>query len=64
VLLQSEEEERKGLLSLHVESKQGGDGESIVKKVGFKPRVALRSQTFIRLGFCELLVEVAWSMLR
>jgi hypothetical protein len=47
-----EEEERKALLSLHVEAKEGGDGESIVKKVGFKPRVALRSQTFIRLGFC------------
>jgi hypothetical protein len=52
VVAVEEEEERKGLLSLHVEAKEGGDGESIVKKVGFKPRVALRSQTFIRLGFC------------
>ncbi|TVU51223.1 hypothetical protein EJB05_02633 [Eragrostis curvula] len=58
------EEGMTGLLTLHVEATGGGDGASIVKKLGFRPRVALRSQAFMTLGFCKLSIVVAWSMLK
>ncbi|CAL5098086.1 unnamed protein product [Urochloa decumbens] len=54
-----EKEERKG-----VHATEGGDGgASVVKKVNFRTRLALRSQSFFELGFCKLSVTVAWSMI-
>ncbi|CAN6325962.1 unnamed protein product [Urochloa humidicola] len=59
-----EEEERKGFLTFHVQATEDGDGgASVVKKVNFRTRLALRSQSFFELGFCKLSVTVAWSML-
>ncbi|CAN6335686.1 unnamed protein product [Urochloa humidicola] len=62
-----EKEERKGFLTFHVQATEGGDGgartASVVKKVNFRTRLALRSQSFFELGFSKLSVTVAWSML-
>ncbi|KAL6642326.1 hypothetical protein ACP70R_020507 [Stipagrostis hirtigluma subsp. patula] len=60
-----EERGEHALLTVHVEAAEcgGGGGDSVVKKVSFRPRTALRSKAFMRLGFCKLSVVFAWSML-